>query len=129
MYVSIKFQSALSQHHNTMESVSTTAPACQAMNGGEGSKDCEIVLIYKCVYLGPVHECYQPIIHCDYDVSRPDSALVSWTVSGHSLYDQMKTSIQTKTENRVCRRRVSHNVSCKNVSLSHIEGLLHQIIM
>ena len=91
-----------------------------AMNGGEASKDCEIVLIYKCVYLGPVHECYQPIIHCDYDVSRPDSALVGWTVSGHSLYDQMKTSIQTKTVTELIGEK-SHIMSlyCKNVSLSH----------
>ena len=90
----------------------------------------EIVLIYKCVYLGPVHECYQPIIHCDYDVSRPDSALVSWTVSGHSLYDQMKTSIQTKMILEFVGEK-SHITSlyCKNVSLSHIEGLPHHIIV
>ena len=86
------------------------------MNGGEASKDCEIVLIYNSVYLGPVHECYQPIIHCDYDVSRPDSALVSWTVSGHSLYDQMKTSIQTKTVTELIGEK-SHIMSL--VRMSH----------
>ena len=50
-------------------------------------------------YLGPVHDCDEPVVHRDDDVPLPHPAPVGGAVHAHRLYDQLQPALLTSGAN------------------------------